>query len=77
MKKSGKALNPPALVAVTTGRRCNTCHCVIKAVPHDVDPHYARYCYSCRTHRESDCDANRWIGRGDESGAGTGFYIFV
>ena len=71
-----RALRPAAMVLVTSGRRCNICRRVIKAVPHDVDPHYARYCYSCRTHREQDCDASRWIGSGEELGAGTGFYIF-
>jgi hypothetical protein len=75
-RPEAKALRHPALVAVTSGRRCNICRRVIKAVPADVDPRYARYCYSCRSHREQDCDANRWIGRGDGSGAGTGFYIF-
>lgn len=71
-----KRSHTPTMVPVTTGRRCNICHRVIKAVPSGVDPHYARFCYKCRTHRESDCDPNSWLGRGQNSGASTGAYLF-
>lgn len=66
----------PAMVPVTSGRRCNICHRVIKAVPSDVDPRYARYCYSCRSQMEQDCHPMGWLGRGEEHGAGTGVFLF-
>jgi hypothetical protein len=66
----------PTMVTVHTGRRCNICGRVIKAVPSGVDPRYARFCYKCRTWsipEESGADA--WLGRGQASGASTGWMV--
>jgi CRISPR/Cas system-associated protein Cas10 (large subunit of type III CRISPR-Cas system) len=66
----------PTMVKLKTGRRCNICHRIIKVVPSDVDPRYARFCYTCRVGRQMNSDPHAWLGRGEEHGAGTGAYLF-